>query len=133
MLSNFYISFILLSALAGIAVYFQKRSPLYLKLFPIFLFLAFAIEETGLWLAYRGEHTLMLYNIFSTWEFVFYLWVLRQIIRNPRIRSVLSQLLWIYPLVALLNIFFVQRNNFHTITYSLGSLLIVIICVYYYI
>ena len=59
MLSNFYISFILLSALAGIAVYFQKRSPLYLKLFPIFLFLSFSIEETGLWLAYRGEHTLM--------------------------------------------------------------------------
>ncbi len=44
MLTDVYISFILLSALAGIAVYFQKHSPLYLKLFPIFLFLAFGME-----------------------------------------------------------------------------------------
>jgi hypothetical protein len=132
MFPNFYISSLLLSALAGIAVYFQKNSPLYLKLIPIFLFLAFAIEEIGLWLANRGVHTLMLYNIFSTWEFVFYLWVLRQIIRNPGIRSAIGQLLWIYPLLAFLNIFFVQKDNFHTITYSIGVLLIVIICVYYF-
>ncbi len=132
MLTDVYISFILLSALAGIAVYFQKQSPLYLKLFPIFLFLAFGMEVSGFVLSKRGERTLMLYNVYTTLEYVFYLWVLYRVIRNPKIRTVLRQLFWIYPLLALLNIQFVQKNNFHTITYSIGALLVVLTCIYYF-
>ena len=132
MLTDVYISFILLSALAGIAVYFQKQSPLYLKLFPIFLFLAFGMEVSGFVLSKRGERTLMLYNVYTTLEYVFYLWVLYRVIRNPKIRTVLRQLFWIYPLLALLNIQFVQKNNFHTLTYSIGAILVVLTCIYYF-
>jgi hypothetical protein len=38
----------------------------------------------------------------------------------------------LYPLLALVNIHFIQKNDFPSISYSLGCLLIVGFCIYYF-
>ena len=128
----FYIPFILLSGLVGIVVYFQKPSPIYLKLFPPFLVITFIVEWTALVLVSRGVNTQMYYNVFSSIEFIFYLWFLSFQFRNKFVKSLCRNLLWIYPLLVTLNIIYVQKTGFHTYTYSLGCLLIIALCIYYF-
>ncbi|PWU01454.1 MAG: hypothetical protein C5B52_07255 [Bacteroidetes bacterium] len=127
-----YIYFILLSGLVGIVVYFQKPSPLYLKLFPPFLIITFMVEITGLNLAIKGRNTQMLYNVFSSIEFVFYLWFLSFQFKNKFVKTLCQNLIWIYPLLVVLNKLYIQKTGFHTYTYSLGCLLIVALCIYYF-
>ncbi|HZE85428.1 MAG TPA: hypothetical protein VE035_14030, partial [Puia sp.] len=62
-----------------------------------------------------------------------YFFALYRIIHNPTARKFILYVLCIYPCIALINIFFIQKIDvFHSITYSLGCLLIVAICIYYF-
>ncbi len=68
---------------------------------------------------------MVLYNIFTMLEFVFYFFVLYQIIQNKKAKRIIFHISWIYVLLFLINITFIQKiTGFHTMTYSLGCLLI---------
>ncbi len=56
----------------------------------------------------------------------------REIVYNRRAKKTFLTLLIAYPIVALINIFLIQRNGFHTMTYALGCLLIIGSCIYYF-
>jgi hypothetical protein len=74
----------------------------------------------------------LLSNLSTLIEITFYLYVFREIVYAPNAKKVFQYFVVIYPLVALLNVFIFQRGGFHTITYALGCLLIIICCVYYF-
>ncbi|HEV3250636.1 MAG TPA: hypothetical protein VGZ71_06770 [Puia sp.] len=66
-------------------------------------------------------------------EFTFYFWVLQHIIRNSVAKKIIFHLVWVFPLFSFMNVFFIQGlNTFNTITYSLGSLIIVILTIFYF-
>jgi hypothetical protein len=119
--------------LASLFVFLQAGTDIYLKLFPFFLLITgIVICITYYLYAHRGTTTL-LYNFFTSFEFCFYLFVLHRIINRKVAKRVIFYILWIYPWLALINIFFIQgMKTFHTMTYSLGCLLIASICVYYF-
>ncbi|HTQ28921.1 MAG TPA: hypothetical protein VMI35_12365 [Puia sp.] len=95
--------------------------------------LTIIVEAIGDYLGKKNISNFALYNFFSAFEFVFYFFVLSRIIVHPKARKVTSTLTWIYPIIAAVNILFIQKiNNFHTITYSLGSLGIVSVSIYYF-
>jgi len=71
-------------------------------------------------------------NISTVVEFTFYLYMFREIVYGRRAKKMYYILLFAYPIVALTNIFFIQRNGFHTMTYALGCLLIIGSCIYYF-
>ncbi len=79
------------------------------------------------------KNNLVLYNFFTTFEFCFYLWLLSRIVEGITIKKVIKTSIIIYALLAIINILFIQKmQTFHTVTYSLGCLLIVIFCIYYF-
>jgi hypothetical protein len=118
---------------SSLSVYFQADPPFYLKLFPFFLSLTLVIEAIGSYLTNHDRTNIPLYNFFSVFEFVFYFFLLREIISNKRIRKFTLYLFWIYPLLSTINILFVQKiSQFHTMTYSLGCLLVVFISIFYF-
>jgi len=76
-----------------------------------------------------------LYSFFEVFEFAFYFFVLHYIIRSKRGGKIILFTAWLYPVIALANIFFVQGvhlNVFATYSYSLGVILIIAFCVYYF-
>lgn len=74
----------------------------------------------------------LLSNLSTLIEIAFYLYVLREIVYAPRAKKVFQYFVIAYPLVALLDVFIFQPGGFHTITYALGCLLIIICCAYYF-
>jgi hypothetical protein len=132
---SFYIELIsvFLSFLAALTTYLRPGASLYLRSFPIFLFITSIVEIIGQYLSIHHQSNTELYNFFTSIEFTFYFWVLRHIIRNPVAKKIIFHLVWIFPLFAFINVFFIQGIHiFNTITYSLGSLFIVIITIYYF-
>lgn len=123
----------LLAFVTSLTLYFQPNNAPYLRLFPFFLLLNLVVEVIAEYLGLHHKHNIFLYNPFSVLTFCFYFYMLYRIIHNSKFRKIITWLLWIYPLVAFINIFFIQKITvFHTMTYSLGCLLIVAICIYYF-
>ena len=134
---DFYIYILFFSGLcACYSIYKKKPAPLYIKLFPILLFSGVAVEIIAsimINLYKTKAHTYIVYNPFTCLEFVFYFFVIREIVKNKKAKKVLLFLMIAYPIAALTNIYFFQgRTGFHIFTYSIGCLLIVGCCIYYF-
>jgi len=123
----------LIGVLLSAIFFFQKSEYSYLKYFSPFLLLSLGVEMLGWNLRAQRINTLFLYNFFTAFEFVFYLWVIRKVIQSAVIKKALYYILFIYPFLAIINIVFIQKiNHFHTLTYAIGCLLIIFFCIYYF-
>ncbi|WP_205509521.1 hypothetical protein [Longitalea arenae] len=118
--------------LASITLYFQASIPQYLKTFPPYMLITIAVEITGMqFMKYKIDMSL-LFTIFTAFEFEYYLLIIRYSIYKPKAKTAISWALAIYPLLVLINMLYIQPGKFHTITYSLGCLLVVAACIYYF-
>ena len=118
--------------LASLALFLQGGIPKYLKTFPFFLLVTIIIEIVGKILAKAKVDVTQMYNVFTSFEFIFYFYILGSIIYNVKAKKILLVLIAVYPVLVLVNMIFFQKNTFHTTTYSLGCLLIVAACIYYF-
>ena len=131
---NLYIYVIALSFLVSLTLFskYYKGSS-YLKLFPAFLFIVLVIEILTSYMASKGKNNLAIYNFFTVFEFCFYLCLLSLIITNKKVKKIARIFILVYIVAFVLNTFFVQKiTSVQTITYSLVCLLIVSICIYYF-
>lgn len=127
-----YLIFEIISFLASLICFFQKGGFSYIKLFSPFLFLSILIEVSGIILVQHRINSSFLFYPFSAIEFIFYLFVLLNIIYNPNAKRVIFGLLCVYPVLAAINIYIIQARTFPSISYALGCLLIVGLCIYYF-
>lgn len=127
-----YIIFISISFIVSFNVYKQDNSAFYLKLFPPYLGLTLLIEIVGNYLVNRNIETYILYNIFGVVEFAFFLFILSKIIQNKVMRRIISITLILNALISLGNLLLFQTDSYASISYSVGSLLVVIFCIYYF-
>lgn len=119
--------------LTSLTIFFQPGAERYLKYFSCFLFVNLLIDISTNYTALYMIPNIFLNNIGDLVIFSFELYLLREIMTSKRAKKVFLYLFLIYPVVDLLDIFLVERYlHFHTITYSLGSLLIVVGCIYYF-
>lgn len=127
-----YFYFIALSFIVSLVVYSSSRHP-YLKLFPPFLFATMAAEFAGNYLTSIHEPNTFIYNFFSVIEFIFYMLLISLIIKNGKVKKIIRVSSVLYAIISIVNILFFQgMEKFHTVTYSLGCLLIVVICIFYF-
>lgn len=130
-----YIPFILISflgSLVGLVLVPENRIPI-LMIFSFFLLASLSVEFIGWRMIVHGGKTAMLYNIFSTSEFVFYIFFFRFLLTNYKIKKMALFSALIYLVTALWNIFFYQgTGTFHTYTYVVGCILVVIFSVVYF-
>lgn len=127
-----YTYFIAVSLLVSLLVY-QKPSGFYLKLFPPFLLLTLIAEVYGSWLFSVDKNNVVIYNFFSTFEFCFYLFIVSILIKNSTTKKIARLTILLYAMVAVVNIVFILKmKTFHVTTYTVGCLLIVVFCIYYF-
>ncbi len=125
--------FLFICLLASVTIYFHPGSPLYLRLFPVYLLIGLIGNTIISYLGIHHTNNLWLANGLTLLESVFYFFILREIIKNKKVKEVILHIMWIYPLLALFNMFFIQRSTFHSMTYALSCLLLTGICIYYFI
>jgi hypothetical protein len=118
--------------LASLTLYFQEPIPKYLKTFPFFLLITTVVEITSLLFMQHSHNLTLLFIIFTSFEFVYYLFIVSFSIANVKVRKVILWISAIYPVLVLLNRLFYQVKTFHTVTYSIGCLLVVAACIYYF-
>jgi len=127
-----YVYFIAISLLASIYVYKGNKYK-YIKLFSPFLLATFLTEFIGSYLSSINQHNGYIYNFFSVVEFCFYLYIISLIINHPKAKTAIRVTTIAYSVIAVANILFYQgMETLHTITYSLGCLIIVVACCYYF-
>jgi hypothetical protein len=114
-------------------LFFKKDTPIYLKAFAPFLAFDALVALLTTYLAYKSISTISIENVLTTIEFCFYIWVIKNVIINPSMKKACLILLIGLPLLVLLNVLFLQGfNNFHSITYALGCLIIIFLSIYYF-
>lgn len=126
------ILFEFLSFVASLVFFFRKNPPRYLKLFPAFLFVTVIVELIAAVLKLNKISTKPLYNYFSVFEVLFYLFVLYCIIESHRVRKIILYSGVLYPIVSIIDILTHKLKSFHALTYCLGAILLVCLCVYYF-
>jgi hypothetical protein len=131
----FYLSpeFMAIAFLGSLTLYFQPNMESYLRFFPLFLFMSLIVETISDYEAYYQRNNVLLNNLFTVFVFCFYFFTFREILLSPKIKKIVLYILLAYPLLSLTNIFLVQKPGvFHSMTYSLGCLLVVAISIYYF-
>src|SRR5580704_7577502 len=135
MITTLYLTYIFLgiALLSSFTLYFQPIQQIYLKLFPFFLFSIGILSAIIGYLFFKGKSNVFFYNIYTTLEFCFYFFVMSQIILNRKIKRIIYFFLYAYPIVEIVNIFFIQKTTtFTNVTYSIGCLLIVLSSIWYF-
>jgi uncharacterized membrane protein YoaT (DUF817 family) len=105
----------------------------YLKLFSPFLLAALAVEIWTADMSSKGKSNVAVLDFFSVVEFCFYFLILSYVVNSLKARKIIRLIIPVYAIVALANIIFFQgMDRVHTVTYSLGCVIIVAICIYYF-
>lgn len=122
------------SLIFSIYSYQQKRDKILLYFVP-FLLITVIVEFIGWWwYEHYGIGNYILYNIFTTLEFIFYTSLFHLHFKKRIFRQLV---LWFIPgflLAVILNMLFVQglTRTFNTYTFLLGSFFVVIFCCCYF-
>jgi hypothetical protein len=129
-----YIYVIVLSFLISLNVYLKRSSSYYyLKYFAPFLFVTACVETYAAYLRSQNKHNTQIYNIFSLIEFAFYFSILALVTKDKLWKKVILISIPVYLILALINIFFiVEKDHLHTLTYCLGSVMIAVYCIHYF-
>lgn len=129
-----YIYVILLCFLVSLTVYSKPRNgDFYLKLFPPFLLVTLLVETWAGYMASIRTNNITVLNFFTVGQFCFYLFILSCIINHEKVKKGIRLTIFLYLITAILNILFLQgTKTIHTVTYSLGCLLVVACCIFYF-
>jgi len=128
-----YIIVISISFALSLFLFFKSNTPLFLKGFTPFLFVSLVNEMITTIMISKNMSTIGVYNISTTLEIAFYLWVLLNILDGLVIKKLVSMLIITYPLLSIIDIFFIQDSgNFHSISYAFGCLLIVFLTIVFF-
>lgn len=100
-----------------------------LKYFLPFLFLTLTVELTGLWMIQHGIKNYLLFNIFTTFEFIFYAFLFYKHYRKNKFKVLSLLFMPLYIIAVTINLIYFQgMEKFHTYTFLLGSFFIVVFC-----
>ncbi|HYJ37744.1 MAG TPA: hypothetical protein VEV87_03975, partial [Chitinophagaceae bacterium] len=113
-----YVPFIIVASIVGFFVERKTGLPAYLKWLPYFLLLTSIVELFAWQMILRGKRTAPYYNFTTVISFVYFFYILYQLLRAAWVKRVIVICMIGYPLVAFANIFFLQGwNDFNTMTY----------------
>jgi hypothetical protein len=120
--------------LVSLSVFFQKPVPRYLKLFPVYLFCALILGMIAEWLSYHNEYSTGLINVWSIFEFCFFFYVLHEIILSKKVKRMILFIISLFVLFAFVNIIFIQKKvGFNPVNFTVGCLIVVSLCIYYFV
>jgi hypothetical protein len=131
---TFFDDIVLGSFLMSLLVFLKRPVPLYLKLFPLYFFCAFISGLRVEWLADHNMYSTGVSNVWGIIEFCYFFFIIHETIINKKARAIISYTILIFAFLAFFNIFFIQKKvGFNAVNFTVGCLIIVSLCIYYFI
>ncbi|HEV2479533.1 MAG TPA: hypothetical protein VGS79_07705 [Puia sp.] len=125
--------FAAIAFLTSLTIFRGKENPRYLKAFSLFLLVNLITDTISAIQDAKVINNLLFVNLVTVFDVSFYCYFIREIVRSKAVKKILLYCLIIYPAVFLVNTLLIQGSVvFHSMTYALGCLLIVLSCVYYF-
>jgi hypothetical protein len=119
--------------LISLSAFAQKPVPLYLRLFPVYFFLLMILDVAVEYTTEHGIHNNILVNIWGPVEFSFYFFVIGQVIVSKKVKKRILYTTTAFVIFAFINLFFFQHNDlFNPINFTIGTVITVILCIYYF-
>jgi hypothetical protein len=129
----FHIPFVIAAAIVGLVFWLIDSLPSYMKLLPYFLIITCLLELFAWRMVGKGFNTAIYYNFYSVLTFVYYWFIIFQLLRSGWVKRILIICMIVYPIAVLLNLLLLQGFFvFNTLTYSIGALISIIFCVYFF-
>jgi hypothetical protein len=129
---DFYFYIMAAGVVSGVVRY-RRIYPVVLRLFVPFLALSLIMEIIGKIQVRMHVYNHWVFNFFTCFEFLFYSYIYSRLLESPKWARIIRYCMIIYPALFLANIFFVEGfHHFHTITYRVGSVMIVFWCYLYF-
>lgn len=125
---------IILCFIMALASKLQKQQPRYLNSFILYILLTIILEVVAWWYSLHRRNNLAFYNFYAVINFTYLTCLLRSFIANEKVKKALLWVACIYPVLAIINILWIQGlHNFNTYVFLSGCLLIVTasICYFY--
>lgn len=124
--------YVLVAALITGIIRYKAIEPSVLRLLVPFLALSIVVEAIGLLMSDLKIRNHWVFNFFTCFEFLFYSYIYLRVLEDGKWVRIIRYSMIGYPILFLVNIFFVEGfNRFHTITYRIGSVMIVTWCYIY--
>lgn len=130
-----YFTVLSISFVVAIFICTQKPNPGRLKWFALFTGIVLTIELGNFYLYFPLVHhsNHYIFNIESVFEFYFFSWFFYRTLTKKNNKFLIKCFVWIYPLILAGSFLTVQEYfSFHTYTYILGEIYLVILCILYY-
>ncbi len=119
--------------LVSLSVYAQKPVPLYLRLFPLYFFILMLEDLAIEYTTSLGIHNNIILNTWGIAEFSFYLFVIRSVIVNMKVKKRILYTTIVFVVFAVINLIFIQHNDlFNPINFTVGTVITVVSCIYYF-
>lgn len=124
---SYYLYIIAASIIIGM-LRFRILQPKPVRWLVPFLAVTLAVELIGLITVRMRIRNLWMFNLFTACEFIFYSTFYLNVIENQWIKKTIRYAIIIYPLLFAINIFWIEGffYRFHTITYRIGSVMVVV-------
>jgi hypothetical protein len=123
----------LLMFLISLILFARKPVPRYLKYFPLYFFLLMIDDQAMGYTSARGIHNNILANTWTILEFSFYFFVIRELIESIRVKKWILYIIPVYAIFSIINLIFIQQNDlFNPINFTLGTIITVVLCIYYF-
>lgn len=131
---NFYTYLIILFIcfLSSLRIYYRKKQPFYLKLFPPFLLGTLIIEVIAHILIRKGIDNSSLYHYFFPIEITFFLYIGYHILSRKRLKRAIVVLTSIYVLAISIYYALNEINGFPTLAYFSGAALVIFFYSFYF-
>jgi hypothetical protein len=129
-----YLYFLFICAVAGFFAPPTEETKVNLHFFPYFLLFTLFVETIGHFLGHYHINNSLLYSLENVFEFGFYLYFLNSVLTQLFQRRSCVLFIALYVIISLINIFFIQsKYGFHTYTFILGCIFVIILCLHYFI
>lgn len=111
----------------------QKQPPGYLNSFILYILLTITTEIIAWWYSFHNKHNLTFYNFYAIINFTYLIYLLRSFISNRKVTNVMTGAIIIYPIITLINAFWIQgQDTFNTYTFLSGCILVVTASIFYF-
>ena len=111
----------------------QKHPPQYVNTFIIYISVTIIVEIIGWVYSVQKRNNLIFYNLYVTFNFPYLLYLIRSFLINEKVKKMLFWIAVIFPVVALINMVFIQGFHFfNSYSFIIGCMLIVMACIFYF-
>jgi hypothetical protein len=117
----------------SLSLFLRKPVPVYLRFYPVYFFFLMIVDMVMEYTADHSIHNNIILNIWDPLEFSYYFFVIGQLVVSQKAKQRILYIIILFIVFSFTNLIFFQHNDlFNPVNFTIGTVLTVILCIYYF-